>query len=532
MDTLCVVPIRATKRGDERTPLDGSHDVLICGASFAGLAVARELAGSGADVLVVDRYEIGERQTSACGIPTEWLRAMGLMESERQRFDSLLIHTPHGDARYRLPWTFSTFDYRELCELLWRDCDARFETAKVNGRARPANGDGAIAIETDRGVISRAARRRRARLAPDARLRRRLPAARRAALARARGPPGRRAARTSRSGSTAATCPPATAGPSRPATSCGSASAPSTRASTSARRPSCWPRTSARDRVRYQGNWIPHKLRRATEGGVFFAGDSAGHCLPLTAEGIRTALYFGIALGRELRGVVEGWQDREQAAARYAEFNDSHEWKFRWMLRVQRLVPQDPAAPAGAADPAARRQALRRLVLRPLPADRAAGVRRAAQRTIRTVPASSRATPTTRSGLSGTWSRPNRPEPVDHDRGGELAGDRRRRHPAGADRGDRDQRVGDVDGAEQAAEQVVPADVEGRAEPAGLAAEDDDRGERDRADAEGDERRRQAAGRLAEAGVDRRLQGDQAAGDGGEQDRQAPIHGVRLRSAA
>src|SRR5262249_62153385 len=32
-----------------------------------------------------------------------------------------------------------------------------------------------------------------------------------------------------------------------------------------------------RDRVRYQGNWIPHKLRRATEGGVFFAGDSAGH---------------------------------------------------------------------------------------------------------------------------------------------------------------------------------------------------------------------------------------------------------------
>ena len=206
------MPIRATKRGDERTPLDGSHDVLICGASFAGLAVARELAGSGADVLIVDRYEIGERQTSACGIPTEWLRALGLMDAERQRFDSLLMHTPHGDARYRLPWTFSTFDYRELCELLWRDCDARFETAKVNGRARRGNGDGAIAVETDRGVDLRPARRRRARLAPHARLRRRLPAARRAALARPRGPPRRRAARTSRSGSTAATSPPATAG--------------------------------------------------------------------------------------------------------------------------------------------------------------------------------------------------------------------------------------------------------------------------------------------------------------------------------
>jgi flavin-dependent dehydrogenase len=96
------------------------------------------------------------------------------------------------------------------------------------------------------------------------------------------------------------------------------------------------------ERVRYQGNWIPHKLRRATEGGVFFVGDSAGHCLPLTAEGIRTALYFGIALGRELRSVVAGELTREQAAARYAGFNDSHEWKFRWMLRAQRAVPRVP----------------------------------------------------------------------------------------------------------------------------------------------------------------------------------------------
>ena len=31
---------RATLRGSERTPLDAHADVLICGASFAGLAVA------------------------------------------------------------------------------------------------------------------------------------------------------------------------------------------------------------------------------------------------------------------------------------------------------------------------------------------------------------------------------------------------------------------------------------------------------------------------------------------------------------
>src|SRR5215203_2625701 len=110
MPESCSMPVRATKRGDERTPLSGEHDVLICGASFAGLAVARELTGSGADVLVVDRYEIGERQTSACGIPTGWLEAMGLQGAARQEFDTLVIHTPRGTSRYRLPFTFSTFD--------------------------------------------------------------------------------------------------------------------------------------------------------------------------------------------------------------------------------------------------------------------------------------------------------------------------------------------------------------------------------------------------------------------------------------
>src|SRR5918992_1344265 len=123
------MPKRRTLRGEERTPLSVDADVLVCGASFASLAVARELAESGARVLVLDRYEIGERQTSACGIPTEWLRAMDLMGSQRQGVRRLVVHTPHGTARLELPWTFSTFDYPELCALLWEQSDADFETA-------------------------------------------------------------------------------------------------------------------------------------------------------------------------------------------------------------------------------------------------------------------------------------------------------------------------------------------------------------------------------------------------------------------
>ncbi|MGH2928657.1 MAG: NAD(P)/FAD-dependent oxidoreductase, partial [Solirubrobacteraceae bacterium] len=88
------------------------------------------------------------------------------------------------------------------------------------------------------------------------------------------------------------------------------------------------------------GNWIPHALRDATGAGVFFVGDSAGHCLPLTAEGIRTALYFGIACGRELARVVSGEQSRAQALARYHAFSAAHARPFSWMLRVQRLIPK------------------------------------------------------------------------------------------------------------------------------------------------------------------------------------------------
>jgi flavin-dependent dehydrogenase len=96
------------------------------------------------------------------------------------------------------------------------------------------------------------------------------------------------------------------------------------------------------DAVRYQGNWIPHRIRPATEDGVFFVGDSAGHCLPTTAEGIRTALYFGLACGRELRSVVEGASGREAALRRYHRFSAAHEWKFRWLLHVQDWVPRVP----------------------------------------------------------------------------------------------------------------------------------------------------------------------------------------------
>jgi flavin-dependent dehydrogenase len=326
---------RATLRGADRTPLEASADVLVCGASFAGLAVARELAGSGAAVLVVDRYEIGERATSACAAPTPWLHAMGVERSIRQELACMGFHTPRGSARFRLPWSWSSFDYRELCAALWEQADARFEVAKVDGRT----GD---TVHTDRGdliapLIVDALGWRRV-LGPGANVQ--PPEAR---ISRglevhphdARGTDldvwiDRSVVRSGYAWSVPA------AGERRIGVG-------SYEPRDHVKEPTQeMARRLASDAVRYQGNWFPHELRPAVEDGAAFVGDSAGHCFPLSGEGIRTAFYFGIACGRELRAVLAGAKRREQALADYAAFSAGHAPAFRLALGLQRLVPALP----------------------------------------------------------------------------------------------------------------------------------------------------------------------------------------------
>jgi flavin-dependent dehydrogenase len=329
------MPKRATKRGAERTPLSGDYDVLICGASFAGLAVARELSGSGARVMMIDRYEVGERQTSACGIPTVWMHALGLEDAIQQTFASLLVHTPHGTVRWELPWSFSTFDYRTTCELLREQSpEVPFETAKVDGRT----GD---VVHTDRGDL-------RAELIVDGLGWRRL-----LGDGDSVQPPEARLSRglevhpfgggpemelwIDRS------YVPAGYGWSFPAAEEVRVGVGSFDPRFHVKEPTVrLAEDVERDPVRFQGNWIPHQIRPATGDGIFFVGDSAGHCVPTTAEGIRTALYFGIACGRELRAVVEGRRSKAAALRRYHEFSAAHAWKFDWLLRVQWLVPRVP----------------------------------------------------------------------------------------------------------------------------------------------------------------------------------------------
>jgi flavin-dependent dehydrogenase len=330
------VTVRRTTRGAERTSLDGaSADVLVCGASFAGLAVARELAGSGASVLLVDRYEVGERATSACAAPTPWLHAMGVEAAIRQELPCMRFTTPHGSVRYRLPWSWSAFDYRELCELLHAQNDARFETAKVERRT-------AAGVLTDRGEL-------RAPLVVDALGWRRVlsdPHFQPPDAPLSRGlevhPPhdgrgdelhcwvDRSVVRRGYGWHV----------PAGDEVRIGVGSYDPRRQVKEAT--VALAEREAGEAVRFQGNWFPHRLRAAADERTFFAGDSAGHCFPLSGEGIRTAFYFGIAAGREIRAVLDGRKPRDAALRDYAAFSARHAPAFRRALRLQRLVPALP----------------------------------------------------------------------------------------------------------------------------------------------------------------------------------------------
>ena len=202
----------------------------------------------------------------------------------------------------------------------------------------------------------------------------------------------------------------------------GRASARSTPATTSRSRPSASPRTSIATPSATRATGSRTGCARAADDGVFFAGDSAGHCLPLTAEGIRTALYFGIACGRELRPVVEG-QGRERRAAPLPRLLGTPPLEVR--VDAARAAAGAPGAAAAARAVLRGRWSERSsLVVRPLPANRPPGVRagwrraRASRPGARgcglahdqvACPASSRATPSSRSQVIGVSSKPRTP---------------------------------------------------------------------------------------------------------------------------
>src|SRR5260370_8950632 len=81
---------------------------------------------------------------------------------------------------------------------------------------------------------------------------------------------------------------------------------------------------------------------RPTVGGLFAVGDAAGQCLPLTAEGIRPALYFGVQCGRIVQQILDGRLGLQEGLDRYRAIVDGYRVPYRILRVAQWMAEHTP----------------------------------------------------------------------------------------------------------------------------------------------------------------------------------------------
>jgi len=294
-------------------------DVIIAGASFAGLAVAQRLEGR--RVVLLDRAPVGRGVTSACGAPVSIVNAMGAEGSILQVHDRLILHTPAGVAVWPLPEPFCTFDYQRFCELAWARARVEFLQATVAGRSGST-------VHTPLGAFS-------GTFLVDA-------TGWRAALAAAPGSAYVNRRWMAFGIESEVVCPHepglhfyflpevrdgyAWAFPAGEGVRFGVLSYLG-RSRLGSALEQFMSRFGQRPAA-VHGGFLASGLRPPVVDGVFVAGDASGHCLPLTGEGIRTAVLAGFECGDLLRQVLDGGLTRDQAEAKYQTFVAKSRRKF------------------------------------------------------------------------------------------------------------------------------------------------------------------------------------------------------------
>jgi flavin-dependent dehydrogenase len=98
---------------------------------------------------------------------------------------------------------------------------------------------------------------------------------------------------------------------------------------------------------RYHGGFLTAGLRPATAGGVFVVGDAAGHCLPLTGEGIRPAVFFAQRLAGIIDQELTGTIDHALALDIYRVQQARFAKRYRLLRKAQTALRGWPDPPVG-----------------------------------------------------------------------------------------------------------------------------------------------------------------------------------------
>ncbi len=311
-------------------------DLVIAGASYAGLAVARHLGGMGARVLLVDEHAIGAIRHSACGVPIRTLAAVGGLASSCQETHWGIMHTRFNSVRFRWPEPWAVFDQQAFCLALRAQApDVSFLQARITAF------DGA-ALVTNKGTLT-------ARHLVDA-------TGWRAVLAGSLDPtfvdrgrltigievtvPGRTDALHFYADKEIVREGYGWVFP------CGDERRIGLVAFDNAKGMADHLRaflarlgitTALRDLTR-NGGILPAQPRPSVVGDLWVLGDAAGHCLPLTGEGIRFALQDGDTAGPLLRLALNRTIPWETARAAYASAVMGHRARVGSYTRMQTLA--------------------------------------------------------------------------------------------------------------------------------------------------------------------------------------------------
>lgn len=299
-------------------------DAIVCGGSFAGLAAAGQIGGR---VLVIDRLEIGDGETSASAVPLRCLERLDLLDCVDQVHEDIWLHTRRRSQRMRF-FDFATFDYRKLCETMFARTGAEFLRARITGA-----GEGVV--HTTAGtftapIVIEAAGWRTS--APKERRRRARPP-RKSFGVEARQPfrgeglhfwvgPGWGSRRFW------------WVFPAGDHVRAGLAHYDG-HSALSGDLTGFLGRHDLGEAGHTHGGFFTSRMIDPVRDGMFVVGDAAGHCLPVSGEGIRPALVFGQLAGRLAERVRLGELTLDEALSRYRAYVLSRKRGYDVLDRLQ-----------------------------------------------------------------------------------------------------------------------------------------------------------------------------------------------------
>lgn len=108
-----------------------NYDVVIAGASFAGLAVASKIKSG--KVLLVDRKPLGKNIKSACGTLLSFVGGLGFEDCVRQVHQKIVLHVSNSTLIYHLSPPFCVIDGEKFCQTLFKAGKAEFYKVTVLG---------------------------------------------------------------------------------------------------------------------------------------------------------------------------------------------------------------------------------------------------------------------------------------------------------------------------------------------------------------------------------------------------------------